>query len=83
MSRLQDSGIYNWNQCIRVLDEANELTLSSNVKERNDALIRYCNLRILYYNYFYKKIQGTEGAGEDSVLYYNAQLKELVDSLKN
>jgi len=82
MSRLQDSGIYNWNQCIRVLDEANELTLLNNLKERNDALIRYCNLRILYYNYFYKKFEGTAGHGEDSVPYYNAQISDLMDSLK-
>jgi len=83
MSRLQDSGIYNWNQCIRVVDEANELGLTSNLKERNDALIRYCQLRILSYNYFYKKFQGAAGSGEDSVAYYNGLIKDLIDSLKN
>jgi rhomboid protease GluP len=80
---IRDSGIYYWNQCIQVLDEANELELSSQVKDRNDALIRYCNLRILSYNYYYKKIVGSGDPGEDSVSYYSAQITNLMDSLKN
>jgi rhomboid protease GluP len=53
-SALQDTGIYYWNQCIRVLDKADELQVSDLLKRRDDALIRYCNLRILSYNHLYK-----------------------------
>ncbi len=80
---IQDSGIYYWNQCIRVLDEANELNVSSNVKQRSDALIQYCHLRIQSYSYFYKKIEGTVGPGEDSTAIYNTQISEVLQELKN
>lgn len=83
LSAIRDSGIYYWNESIRVLNEANQLDVSEPLKRRTDVLIQYCNLRITSYNYFYKKIAGAVGPGEDSVAYYNSQINELMDGLKN
>jgi rhomboid protease GluP len=82
LAAIRDSGIYNWNQAIRVLEETNQLELPDLYKRRNDILIQYCNLRITSYNYFASKITGTVGPGEDSVPIYNVQITELVNSLK-
>ncbi len=82
LGTIRDSGIYNWNKSIQVLNEANELKLPDLFKERTDALIQYCNLRIASYNYLASKIAGTVGPGEDSVEIYNAQIRELEDGLK-
>lgn len=83
LSAIRDSGIYNWNQAIRVLDETNELELPDVLKRRNDLLIQYCNLRITSYNYLASKIAGMAAPGEDSVPIYSAQITDLVNSLKS
>jgi rhomboid protease GluP len=80
---LGDSGIYYWNQCIQVINEARQLKVSDELKDRSDALIEYCNLRIQSYNYYYKKIAGTTSPGMDSLTYYNSQITDLMESLKN
>jgi rhomboid protease GluP len=80
---IRDSGIYYWNKSIQVLDEANELEMPDMLKRRNDLLIQYCNLRIASYNYLAGKIAGTAGPGDDSVDIYNAQIADLMNSLKN
>jgi rhomboid protease GluP len=83
LSAIRDSGMYNWNKSIQVLDEINEMGLPDLFKRRTDALIQYCNLRITSYNYLANKIAGTTGVGEDSVEIYTAQIRDLMDGLKD
>jgi rhomboid protease GluP len=82
LTAIRDTGIYNWNKAIGVLNEMNALALPDVFKQRNDILIQYCQLRITSYNYLAQKIAGTAGPGEDSVPNYNAQITELLNSLK-
>jgi rhomboid protease GluP len=81
LTALNYTGISNWNKCLRVLDEANELELPDIFKKRNDVLIQYCNVRITSYNYIASQIDGTASPGEDSTEIYNSQLKDLINSL--
>lgn len=82
LTAIRDTGIYNWNKAIGALAEINALDLPDQFKQRNDVLIEYCNLRITSYNYLAQKIAGTESPGEDSVPIYNAQITDLMNSLK-
>jgi rhomboid protease GluP len=81
LTALRYSGISDWNKCLRVLDEANELEIPDILKKHTDAMIQYCNVRISSYNYMASKIDGTAGPGEDSVEIYNVQIKDLINSL--
>jgi rhomboid protease GluP len=83
LTAIRDTGIYNWNKAIGVLNEMNALALPDIFKQRNDVLIQYCNLRITSYNYLAQKIAGTASSGEDSVPIYNAQIAELMNSVKS
>ena len=82
LNNIRDSGNYYWNKSIRVLDETSQLGVSEQLKTQTDVLIRYCNLRILSYNYIYRKMTDSASSGEDSVAYFNSQISGLLDSLK-
>ncbi len=79
---IRDSGNYYWNKSLRVLNETNQLDVSEQLKTQTDVLIRYCNLRILSYNYIYRKMTDSASSGEDSVGYFNSQISGLLESLK-
>ena len=79
---LRDTGIYNWNQALRVLNQAEQLQLPDDLKHRTDILIQYCNLRIASYNYYIQKFNGTAAPGPDSIPIYNSQINDLIASLK-
>jgi rhomboid protease GluP len=81
LTAIRDTGIYNLNKAIGVLNQLNELDLPSPFKERNDILIQYYNLRITSYNYLAQKIAGTASPGDDSIPIYNSQINELLLSL--
>jgi rhomboid protease GluP len=77
-------GVHYWNESIRLLNDARVLDVSEELKTKTDVFIRYCNLRILSYKSIYKKMTDTTGSpGEDSVEYYDTQIKDLIDSLTN
>jgi rhomboid protease GluP len=81
---IRDTGIRDWKVSIRILNQARQLDVSEPLKTQTDALIRYCNLRVLSYDYFYRKMtDSAAGSGKDSVAYYNSQIKDLLDSLKS
>jgi rhomboid protease GluP len=80
---IRDTGIRDWQAGIRILKEARQLDVAEAVKARTDVLIRYCNLRILSYEYYYRWVTNTAGpSAVDSAQFYNSQIKELLDSLK-
>ena len=76
LTAIRDTGIYNWNQAIGVLNEINALDLPEVFKNRNVVLIQYCHLRITSYNYMEQKILGTASPGEDSLPIYNKQIND-------
>jgi rhomboid protease GluP len=81
LSAIKDTGIYYWNENIRLLEEVKKLQLPDTWKVRTETLIDYCNTRIASYNYLYRRIE-RNGEGIDSLDYYNGQLTTLLDSLK-
>ncbi|HEV2480063.1 MAG TPA: rhomboid family intramembrane serine protease [Puia sp.] len=80
---INDSGIYYWNQCLKSLNEASSLKVSDPLKHRTGILIQYCNLRVQAYAYYSRRIAGSTPAGEDSLTYYNSQISDLMDQLKD
>jgi rhomboid protease GluP len=79
---IHDSGIRDWDSSIIVLNQAGKLQVTDELKGKAAGLIRYCDWRILSYNYIYKRMADTTGmAAEDSIAYYNAKIKAVIDSL--
>jgi rhomboid protease GluP len=77
------TGIGDWRKSIFILRQANQMDVAEPMKARTDVLIRYCDLRILSYKCIYKRvIDTTSSRGEDSLEYYNGEIKALMDSLK-
>jgi len=82
LSVIRDTGIYYWNENIKLLEGVERLKVPEKVKGRMGTLIDYCNLRIVSYNYLYKRIEEDAGPEKDSIKYYNSQIKEILDKLK-
>jgi rhomboid protease GluP len=82
LSVIKDTGIYYWNENIKLLEGVERLKVPESVKGRMGTLIDYCNLRIVSYNYLYKRIEEDAGPEKDSLNYYNSQIKEILDKLK-
>jgi rhomboid protease GluP len=86
LTAIRDSGLRNWDQCILLLNEAKKLDLPKNLEDRIGKLQDYCDLRIGSYNYMYRQMQA--GADKntinssDSINYYGAQIKAILDALK-
>ena len=79
---IRDTGLYYWNDALRVLNEAGRLDVTQSLKDRTGVLIRYCDLRILSYNYIARTMADTAAATDDSLSIYNGQIKEVMDSLR-
>jgi len=82
LSALRDSGIYYWNKNIELLNEVEKLKIPTSLKGRAEILTNYCNLRINSYNFIYKAINEDNSNYQDSIAYYNKQIKATIDSLK-
>jgi rhomboid protease GluP len=77
------TGIGDWRKSIFILGQARQMDVAEPMKARTDELIRYCDLRILSYKCIYKRVMDTTSSpGEDSLEYYNGEIKALMDSLK-
>jgi rhomboid protease GluP len=80
---IRKTGIPDWEKSIFLLGQAKQLDVGDPLKTRTDELIRYCHLRILSYNCIYNRLTDTaSSSGEDSLEYYNTQIKDLLDRFK-
>lgn len=83
LNAIRDTGISNWKESIRILNEANQLDVPDPLKKETVVLVQYCHLRIQSYDYIYRKLTDSASSGPDSVAYFNAQISELMESLKS
>ncbi len=78
---LRDSGIYKWNENLKLLDECRPLKLSDGLVKRNELLRRYCLLRINSYELMCRYIADNTESQRNNLAEYNAKIKEVIDSL--
>ena len=80
---LKDKGIYYWNENIKLIDSCKELDLPVSIRERNEKLREYCELRIKLYELIYKAIdEGTEEY-QNEINGYNQKIEALIAELTN
>lgn len=82
LSSIQDSGIYYWNENIKLLEGVQKLKIPEVLHTQATQLIDYCNARIDSYNYLYRKINDSTGSNPDSTDFYDSKITAIVDSLK-
>ncbi|MCE3278330.1 MAG: gluP [Bacteroidetes bacterium] len=79
---LKDRGIYYWKENINLLNDLETLNLPDAVHERNQRLIKYCELRIKSYTLLYKSIEEDTDIYNDSITYYNTKIENIIKVLK-
>jgi rhomboid protease GluP len=81
LSELKDSGIYYWNQNLKIVNSFEELDLPEPIKRRNTHLKTYCELRISSYEVIYKAVAENTDRYEKEIASYNRQIDKLVTEL--
>jgi membrane associated rhomboid family serine protease len=82
LSSIKDSGIYNWNKNIKLLNETQKLNIPQSLKDKDDLLLKYCNLRLSDYAFIYKQIHENTDMYKDSIAYYDSQIEAVINELK-
>lgn len=83
LSEIKDKGLYYWNENIKILDSFHDLDLPLSVKERNEKLRTYCELRIKNYELIYKTIEEGTDQYEEEIEDLGYQIERLIDELTN
>lgn len=79
---IQDSGIAYWNQDIKLLHEAQQLTLPPQLQARNKKLLEYCDTRIKQYNLIYHNISQPTTLDETKVKELQEDIARILGELK-
>lgn len=78
------SGINNWNYNIKLVDSLDKLQLPKVLKDRNQKLRKYCELRTYIYYLVYNDIQKGILIDNDSKINdYNKELQAIIKELSN
>ncbi|WP_316820278.1 rhomboid family intramembrane serine protease [Pedobacter gandavensis] len=77
MYEIKDRGIYYWNENIKLVTELDKLYLPELIHKKNEALIKYCELRIKCYELMYKAV------AERNNEKYDAEIEKLGQQIDN
>jgi rhomboid protease GluP len=81
LKEIKENGLKNWNENIRLVNEMDQLDIPEKLHDRNKKLLRYLELRIASYNLIYKTINEGTIKYNDSLRYYNSEIKAMLDDL--
>lgn len=82
LAAIKDSGIFYWNENLKMLQEIGQLDVPETVHAQNKKLVQYCELRILSYNSIYKKYAEETNAYDTLIDNYNKQIATLISTMK-
>ena len=80
---IKDRGIYYWNENVNLIEDLEKLNLPNEVHQRNQKLIKYCNLRIKLDRLLYQAVDENSKAYNEMVNYYNLEIGTFINSLKS
>lgn len=82
LSEIKDKGIFNWKECIKVLNEADQLTIPDELHRRNKVFIEYCELRIKSYEILYTAIKEDTDEYQGRIEDYNRQIEAILKKIE-
>jgi len=81
MNEINDVGLPAWGQCLRLVIEADQLSIPEPLHQRNYQLKTYCNLRIKAYELMAKSIQENNEGYLSQIEDYNRQIEVVVEQM--
>jgi rhomboid protease GluP len=81
LKSIKEAGIKNWEKAIKLLNEVNQLDLPQDYHSRNDALKKYCDLRIKCYELLYRSVDADTHNFDKQIEDYNKQIEVIINSL--
>jgi rhomboid protease GluP len=81
LKEIKDHGIYYWKEGMKVISEADKLSIPEVLHAKNKKLIQYCDLRIKCYELLYKAIAENTENYKSEIENYNKQIEDIVREL--
>jgi rhomboid protease GluP len=81
LTGIQDKGIPNWKESLKLIDELDKLKLPEAIKERNKLLRTYSELRLKSFELLYKSVAEHSNAYDSQARSYNTQLEAVLKEL--
>lgn len=77
------SGLFYWQQNIKVLKEAEKLNITTEFHKRNQILLHYCNLRIKSYELMRKEVTEDTNRYDAEIKQYTDEIETLIENLEH
>jgi len=81
LKEIKDHGIHYWKEGIKVISEAEKLSIPEVLHAKNKKLIEYCDLRIKCYELIYKAIAENTENYKLEIENYDKQIEAIVKDL--
>jgi len=81
LKEIKDHGIYYWKEGIKIISEADKLSIPEVLHAKNKKLIQYCDLRIKSYELIYKAIAENTENYKPEIENYDKQIEAIVREL--
>jgi rhomboid protease GluP len=81
LKEIKDHGIYYWKEGIKIISEADKLSIPEVLHAKNKKLIQYCDLRIKCYELIYKTIAENTENYKSEIENYEKQIEAIVTEL--
>ena len=81
LKEIKDHGIYYWKEGIKIISEADKLSIPEGLHAKNKKLIQYCALRIKCYELIYKAIAENTENYKPEIENYDKQIEAIVREL--
>jgi rhomboid protease GluP len=82
LSDIKNKGLSNWNDGLKILDEADRLNIPIDLKERNNKIERYCRIQIVKYQLLYKAVEQNTLSYDNAIDSCNKEIGLIIDTLK-
>ncbi|HEX6227161.1 MAG TPA: rhomboid family intramembrane serine protease [Chryseolinea sp.] len=81
LKEIKDHGIHYWKEGMRIIAEADKLSLPEVLHAKNKKLIKYCDLRIKCYQLIYKAVAENTENYKIEIENYDKQIEDIVKEL--
>jgi rhomboid protease GluP len=82
LAEIKERGLYFWNEDLKLVTEADQLKLPTEIHEKNQQLIFYCQLRIKSYGLIYDAIYENSDKYREQIQRCNNQIEAIINDLK-
>jgi rhomboid protease GluP len=82
LSDIKNKGLVNWNESLKIINDADRLNIPQQLKDRDVKIRQYCQLQIAKYDFLYKAVEQNTLQYDKSIDSCNTGIGEILKSLK-